>query len=164
MKFPPFRAHPRRHIDRPTGPANPFESYLLVICVAQGFAVTFGIARPPSIEILLPNSLRFLWGVLLLFGGLAAVLGLHWPWDAIDSILIKRVGLIAAGGGTLAYGAALLTLGPVAYIAAAFNVGFALACFMRAIQVTAALHRFRADLSAIRNARVDPVETTEGGG
>lgn len=149
---PHFRENPRRHLDRPAGPPNPFESYLLVICVAQGFAVVFGYTRPASIDALLPPVLRLVWGSLLLIGGIAAVVGLYWPGDALDSILIKRVGLLAAGGGTLAYGVALMTLGPPAFIASLFNLCFTLACYVRAAQVTRALNRFRNEMKIIRNA------------
>lgn len=158
MRFiPAFREYPRRHIDRPTGPPNPFESYLLVICIAQGCAVIFGYARPPSIQAALPGWLRGVWGVLLLIGGLAAVIGLYWPWDALDAILIKRVGLLAAAGGTLAYGVALLSLGSAGFVAAVFNLGFALACLVRASQITRALNKFRSDMQSIREARIAPV-------
>jgi hypothetical protein len=73
-------------------------------------------------------------------------------------VLIKRVGLLAAAGGTLAYGLALAFLGPLGYIAAAYNIGFAVVCLIRAWQVSVALAVYRAHLRPPRRPRAAPDE------
>lgn len=142
---------PLRHIDRPAGPANPFEAFLLIVCILQGLGVLTGTARSAAMTALLPHPMRIAWAVLLLFGGTLAVAGLYWPWDPIDAIFIKRLGLIAAGGGTFAYGVAIITsVGPPGFIVAASNLGFALACADRVYQVSVALQRFRAHVGSAK--------------
>lgn len=142
--------------DRLTGFANPFEGYLLLVCVVQGAAVLFGFASPSSILLALGGLLQVVWALLLLVGGGLAFVGLYWPWNPLDAIYIKRVGLLAAAGGTLAYGVALLLLGPIGVVAAIYNLGFCLACLVRARQVTLVLHGVRRELAAIRAAGSAP--------
>lgn len=153
MKFAELWARlNRERLARYLGPLNPFEAYQLVACIVQGIGVVSGYAKPPSIEILLPNLLRFVWGTLLLLGGVAVVVGLYWRWDPIDGVLIRRIGLIAAGGGTGIYGIALLALGPEGFVAGVFNIAFALACFARVHQIGVAIRQYQRDLQAISHA------------
>jgi hypothetical protein len=142
-------SHSDQHLVRPTGPPNPFEGWVLVVCVLQGVSVLTGITKPNSIDALLPHGLHVMWAVLLLFGGLAAVGGLYWPGNPVDALLIKRIGLFAAGMGTLAYGFALLTIWPTGLIAALANLGLAAACFHRIFQISTALRNYRTGLQMI---------------
>ena len=160
--MPVFRDSPRRHMDRPAGPANPFEAGLLLVCWLQGASVVLGFAQPNSIQESLGPGLRFVWALLLFLGGGAAVIGLWWPWDPIDGVLVKRLGLLAAAGGTLAYGLALAFLGPIGFVAAAYNIGFAIVCLVRAWQVSVALAVYRSHLVNFRDARATPDEGEPG--
>jgi hypothetical protein len=101
--------------------------------------------------------------LLLFFGGGASIIGLWWPWDPIDGVLIKRVGLLAAAGGTLAYGLALAFLGPLGFVAALYNLGFAVVCLIRAWQVSVALAVYRSHLGALREAIRSPIPWTKVG-
>lgn len=130
---------------------NPFESFLLAICALQGWLVLAGIARPSSLQESLGSSLRVAWASMLLFGGITALAGLHWPSDLMTGFEIKRVGLFAAGVATLIYGLALITLGPQGYVVALIQLGFSAACFTRIHQVTRRIRRVRAHLVAARN-------------
>jgi hypothetical protein len=143
---------PRHSRLRPTGPPNPFEVFLLAICAVQGWAVLTHIAEPTSLQALLPPWLRVMWGLLLLAGGVLSVSGLYW-FDQFTGVEIKRVGLLCAAGGTLAYGAALLTIGPTGFVVAATNIAFALACIVRVVQVTRALKAARGRITAMRPPR-----------
>lgn len=142
---------PRSTINRPAGPINPFELYLLAVCAIQGIAVLARIARPTSIETALtpPAGLRIIWAALLIVGGVAGVAGLLWT-DPFTGIEVKRIGLIAAGFGTLAYGVALLAFGPQGWFAAAFNLAFTIACITRTIQVTRRLTAARTQVAQLR--------------
>jgi hypothetical protein len=139
----------RQHLERPLGVPNPFETYLLGACVIQGYAVLSRIAQPQSVQALLPPWLRILWAVLLLIGGALAVSGLYWR-DPLTGIEIKRVGLVAAGGGTCAYGVALMFFGPQGLVAAMTCLAFAVACMVRVRQATKALNRARGRITAMR--------------
>lgn len=134
---------------RPAGPPNPFETFLLAVCAVQGWAVLSHAARPPSVQALMPPWLRVIWGLLLLAGGILSVSGLYWT-NPFTGIEIKRVGLLAAAGGTLAYAVALLTIGTAGILAAATNLGFAIACVVRIWQVTRALEAARGRMTAMR--------------
>lgn len=136
-------------IGRPAGPVNPFELYLLAVCALQGWVVLTNIANPPSVQAVLPPILRILWGSLLLIGGVFSVSGLYW-WHPFTGIEIKRVGLVAAAGGTLTYGIALIFLGPIGYVGAAYNLFFCTACIVRVGQVSRALTHARRRVKAMR--------------
>lgn len=137
---------------RPAGPANPFETLVLAACATSGWAVLSHTAQPTSLQALLPPWLRVAWGILLLVGGLLTVFGLYWRdhWTGIE---IKRVGLVAAATATLAYGTALLTIGPVGFVAAAGNLATGIACIIRVWQVTNALKAARGRMESMRITR-----------
>jgi hypothetical protein len=136
----------------PAGPANPFETLVLAACATSGWAVLSHTAQPTSLQALLPPWLRVVWGALLLVGGVLTVVGLYWR-DHFTGIEIKRVGLIAAAAATLAYGTALLTIGPPGFVAAAGNLATGLACIVRVWQVTHALKAARGRMRDMRAPR-----------
>jgi hypothetical protein len=144
-----FRAAASQKRQRPAGPANPFEVYLLAACIVQGYAVLTKVAQPHSLQDLLPPWLRLMWGALLLIGGVLSVGGLYWI-DPLTGIEVKRVGLVAAGGGTLAYGIALILFGPPGFVGAATCIAFSLACAVRIWQVTRALNQARGRITAMQ--------------
>jgi hypothetical protein len=135
--------------ERPAGDVNPFEVYLLGACVVQGYAVLSHVAEPHSLQDLLPPWLRIMWGALLLIGGALSVGGLYWL-DPFTGIEVKRVGLVCAGGGTFAYGLALVALGPTGFVAAATCIAFTIACVVRVKQVSRALNAARGRITAMR--------------
>lgn len=140
-------------IGRPAGPVNPFELYLLAVCALQGWAVLTHVAQPPSLQLALPPTLRLVWGALLLIGGVFSVSGLYW-WDPFTGIEVKRVGLISAAAGTLAYAVAVISYaGSMGFLGAAYNVFFAAACIVRVRQVTRALKAARGRVEAMRVPR-----------
>jgi hypothetical protein len=145
---------PYRYVDRITGYPNPFETYMLLAAVVQGCAVASGYARSPSIEIALDGRpiLRWVWAALLAAGGMIALAGLYWRGDPFNGVEIKRAGLIMVGFGAVIYGAAALLVGPTGTVAGLSAVGFAVACFDRAWQVTDLLRRARAQIQRIQGA------------
>lgn len=138
-------------VARPAGPVNPFEAFLLAICAVQGWAILSRTAQPPSLLALLPPGLRIVEGVLLLAGGVLSVSGLYWL-NPLTGIEIKRVGLVCAGGATLAYGVAILVVNPVGgFVVAVTNLGFAAACAVRIWQVSRALRSARGRIRGMRD-------------
>lgn len=128
---------------RPAGPANPFEGFLLFVCVIQGFLVLTGAAKPTSMLALLPNGFRLMWAGLLFFGGLIALSGLYWPGNPFTGVEVKRVGLLACAFPTLAYSLVLFSLGSAAFVVGTQSLLFAVACFWRIHQVSQALRAAR---------------------
>lgn len=122
---------------------------MFTACLFQGITLLTGAARPASIEAALPPSVRMLWAVLLVVGGTLVLAGLYWP-NAITGIEIKRPGLIACGGASLAYSAALLSLGAPGLAAAIWTCSFGLACLVRWRQLTRRVRQLRRDLVEAR--------------
>lgn len=137
--------------DRPMGDPNPFEAYLLGVCALQGWSVLAGAASPNALYSLLNPGLRLAWGLLLVVGGVASVVGLYWPRNPITGIEIKRVGLIATGTASLAYGIALFMFGPQGYVAGSLSLAFAVACATRVVQVTRRIRGNRRRIVAARD-------------
>lgn len=141
----------RERPPRPAGDPNPFEAYLLAVCALQGWSVLMGAASPRALYAVLTPGLRVAWGVVLVVGGIASIVGLYWPRNPTTGIEIKRVGLVATGTASLAYGVALLLFGPQGYVAALLSLAFALACATRVIQVTRRIRGTRRRIVAARD-------------
>lgn len=138
-------------VDRPAGPPNPFEASLLLACIVVGFTAVIGYTQPASFEDALPPWGQRVWGALMLLGGLAAVAGLFWPWDPVDGVLIKRVGLATLCPALIAYGMAGLLTEPASRgVAAAFAVALGIACAVRVRQVTLAIRGLHGQLRGLR--------------
>lgn len=110
-----------------------------------------GAASPRALYAVLTPGLRVAWGVVLVVGGIASIVGLYWPRNPTTGIEIKRVGLVATGTASLAYGVALLLFGPQGYVAALLSLAFALACATRVIQVTRRIRGTRRRIVAARD-------------
>jgi hypothetical protein len=138
-------------VDRPAGPPNPFEAFLLVACIAVGALAVAGYAQPGAFENVLPPWWLRIWGALMLVGGCGAVAGLLWPWDPVDGVLIKRVGLVTLCPLLIAYGVAGLLTDPSArFVASAFAIALGVACAVRVRQVTLAVRGLHGQLRGLR--------------
>lgn len=141
----------RQHLDRPAGPPNPFEAFLLIAAMIQGVAAIARFSQPVAFEAVFPPWVREAWGCILFLGGVASVAGLYWPWDPVDGVLIKRVGLVALAGVTIAYGVAGLFSAPARlFVGSTFNIAFGIACIVRVRQVSDAIRDLRAELRGLR--------------
>jgi hypothetical protein len=112
---------------------HPLVVFLLGLCVINGMA---HLATRPSTVPHAPGWVNVAWYVLLIAGGVIALVGAHLR-DAITGVLVVRAGLLPLGAGAYAYalvtghrGAAADLLGAV--IIAAFGV----AAHWRAVQIT----------------------------
>lgn len=158
-----FAFHPSgrlERMDRITGYPNPFETYLLIASLAQGIVLALGLGRSPALEVALGalGWLRWIWAGLLGIGGLAALTGLYWPGDPFTAVETKRVGLVMTGFGGLIYAVALGLIGERGLVASLSAFALAVACFVRAYQVTRLLKR--AELTVAR-CRAD-LESADG--
>lgn len=127
---------------------------MFAIALLQGLLVLTGAARPTSMIEALPPLIRYTWATLLCMGGAVALAGLYWPLDPFTGVEVKRVGMIAAGFGTLAYGVALLlAYGSTGLLAAGSNLAFTAACLTRVVQVSRGLPAARIRMSRVKNER-----------
>jgi hypothetical protein len=99
----------RHHPPRLTDPPNRIVTALLGYAVFSGSLFLAGFSKPASIDESLSPAMRLLWAACLIGGGLAALTGQYW-WGrrVFTGARLKRGGLRVAGGGMLAYGAAVL--------------------------------------------------------
>lgn len=136
--------------DRPTtldSGRNPFELFVLGFSLLVGLPLLWGAPTPGSTTELLGPSLARVWGVILVFGCLTALVGVWWTWCAWagrfwprwrpragTGLLVEQVGLVAVGVGDVIYAIAVsgIAQNRRPLIAAAIVGGFGLACFARA--------------------------------
>lgn len=130
------RDRTRHRIDRPAGPANPYEAWIFAACILSGLATLARIARPSAIEEAVPPAFRLAWAGLLTAGAGAALLGLYWPGNPFTGVYLKRAGIIALAGALLAYGAALFTLGHAGVVSSLLTLGLGCASLVRVQQIT----------------------------
>lgn len=146
-----------RPVSHLTGPPNPFEAFLFMACVFQGANTLLGGVRPNSIANALSGQLPIAWAALIAVGGVLTLAGLYWRGDVFVGAELKRVGFTAAGGGTLVYGLALLTIGPTGTTAAIPNLAFTCACAVRWWQVGRAIAHEKDKTKRVLAALSDPV-------
>lgn len=124
-----------------SGLASPFEQFFLVLGVVYGLPMVFGAPAPQATEHLLSPLLVHVWATFLAGGCLTALIGTHWEQLGHlanrrtrndTSLLLERLGLVAAGVGTLIYAIGLVLIGFPGFLAFAYG----LACFWRAGQIT----------------------------
>jgi hypothetical protein len=139
-----YSAHlDRPRIDRPLGPANPYEAWVFVVCFLAGAATLVGAALPSSLDDAVTSGFRWLWAALLAAGAAAALAGLYWPGDQFTAMYVKRAGILALAGALLAYGVALFALGRSGVVVGLETVGLAVASLHRVRQITIAAARAR---------------------
>lgn len=131
-------------------PADPRVVFILALCVISGVPLAIGHATPGSIDAKLNHVWVIIWGVMLVFGSLATLIGIL-KLDA-DGILLEQIGSVAVGGASIMYGAVILaTITWQGTVPSLVFVAFGLACFWRWGQLQALIHQARrtaADLPA----------------
>jgi hypothetical protein len=133
----------RHRIDRPAGPPNPFEFYLLLYAAAAGTATVLGLASPRTIDVAVSPGFRYVWACLLTAGCYLSLAGMYWPGDRYTGLFVKRSGLLAVAGAELGYGIALAALGKPGVVVALLNLGFGTAAVARVWQITKAVAKDR---------------------
>lgn len=143
-----FRGRDRdqHRIDRPAGPANPYEGWVFAVSVVVGCATLVRLAQPASLDAVTSPALRWVWAVLMTAGGAAAFAGLYWPGNPFMGVYVKRAGIIAMAGALLAYGVAILALGRSGIVVGLVLLALAAASVQRTVQITRDVAAARARL------------------
>lgn len=129
------RTRPR--LDRPTGPANPYETWVFAASVLAGLLSLTPVATPVSLDEAGWPGFQVAWGIIHTFAGAAALTGLYWPGQPVTAIYVKRAGILGLAGTFMTYAVALLTVtGPTGVVVGLEMLGLAVACLVRAIQVS----------------------------
>lgn len=86
---------------------HPFQIFTLWLCVAVGVPLLLGKVEANSINATMAPGARTIWASLLAGGAVIALLGMIWR-NRATGLVIEQVGLVATGGATLVYAAAIL--------------------------------------------------------
>lgn len=144
-----------RRPPRLTDPPNEIVTALLGYAVVSGVLYLAGVFDPRSIDVTLPPALRLLWAGCLILGGSAALAGQYWLGRVFTGARVKRGGLRVAGGGLVAYGAAVLLVNGIAAggQAGGTQLVFGLSFLARAHRVSVLLRRAQPQAEAIDRDR-----------
>lgn len=124
-------------VDRPAGPANPFEAWCFGVSILAGVLATTPYATPVSLDYATWSGFQVVWGSIHAIAATTALFGLYWPGNPITGIYVKRAGMVGLGGTLAAYSVALLTVAGAAGVVVGIElVGLSVACFVRSWQVT----------------------------
>ena len=93
---------------------HPLVSFLLGLCVMNGFVqIAFG-ARPGSIQDQLDPAMQVVWSLFLLCGALLALIGIWWRGDNLKVALeIESLGMTSLAVAGVVYAIAIILIAPV---------------------------------------------------
>lgn len=130
-----------RPIDPLVASRHPFETYLLALSAVSGIPLLFGEPTSGTIDDALPPAMVLLWGSMLVFGSIIALVGLYWRGLSTTGLVLERAGLVGVGGASLIYSTAiLLTVGLEGLFSGCIISAFGLACFTQARRISFRLH------------------------
>lgn len=110
-------------------PRNPLAIYLLGLAVLSGFITAFGPSASDAVGRAVSESMQRLWGVLLVLGPGATLVGIYWQGQIRDGLLIKRWGMLATAlAAAMFSGVVLGTLGVGGILTGGIIAGFGVAC------------------------------------
>jgi hypothetical protein len=109
---------------------NAFHVFLFGVAALNGFMLALGIPTSSAIDAQLQSFGLRVYGVILLLGAGLVLLGMYWPKEARDGLLIKRVGYVALSVVTFIYSAAVAITqpGPGGFLAGSITFVFSCIC------------------------------------
>lgn len=112
---------------------EPFEIFLALLCLLAGIPLLLGAPEPESLNRLLAPAVVKLWGIMLVIGSGAVLVGLvpRMRWVQIK-------GLQLLGLAALVYAIAVLALGTRGRLPGLITLAFALACLAKSFMSTTA--------------------------
>lgn len=122
---------------------HPFQTYLLLLALTAGIPQLISDRSDAHAHVTrdLPHWLILAWGVMLVLGAAAALLGSFWPGDRVDGLTMERIGLLFVGGAGVVYAVLILYyVRPPTYLSALLTLGFGLACLRRSHDCAKIMH------------------------
>lgn len=115
---------------------HPFELFTLYLAFLVALPTVLGVlAEPGSIREIMPAWMSWGWSAILLVGSATAIAGIYWR-ERVTGLILEQLGLAGTGLGAFAYTIAVLYVaGDDGAFAAAFCLGFAVACTRRYFQI-----------------------------
>jgi hypothetical protein len=154
-----LEAH-KTSLDRPTGPANPYETWVFGASILAGLLSLTPYASPVSLDEATWPGFQFTWGLIHATAGTVALVGLYWPGQPIRAIYVKRAGILGLAGTFSTYGIALLTVtGPTGVVVGIELLSLGVACLVRAVQISRIAARVLA-----RSRAMDAHDEAQGNG
>jgi hypothetical protein len=139
---------------------HPLVIFLLALCVLSGVV---NLATNPPTAPHVPGWVNASWYILLILGGVAALVGAYLR-DAITGVLVVRAGLLPLGAGAYAYALAVGYHGTaVDLLGAAVVAIFGLAAHWRAAQITLHVRAVRRAAQAGLQAEPQAGTQVDGG-
>lgn len=122
-------------------PRDPLAVFLLALALFSGLGFVFGKPTSNSLEASLPHWATVLWGLMLTIGSLASLVGMYWPGDIRDGLLIKRIGMAALASSAVVYAISIwITFGATALLPGTLAFFFGYACYLRYRRINQAIN------------------------
>lgn len=122
-----------------------FEFFMAFLCMLSGAPMALGGPRPNSIEKILPPTLRVIWGLMLLFGGVLVIIGLSLrkrdpsTKRVLVGIRVEGAGLLPLAAGAFTFSLVIpVSAGWAGAFASGTYLAFGLACLGRAAEIKVA--------------------------
>lgn len=129
-----------------TGRRRPHEQAFSVAGVALGVFYLYQPGRRPRAveQLLVDERLVAVWAIVMLLGGVAALLGCYWPGDALDPALYgEQGGQLLQAGAALVWAAGALVVGGAAAVGGLVFGTWSAACLWRALQIHRDIRQMR---------------------
>jgi hypothetical protein len=109
---------------------NAFHVFLFAVAAMNGVLLLVGVPTSGAIDVELNENWQRAYGGVLAIGALCVLVGMYWPADARDGLLVKRFGYVALCVATLVYSVAVFVTqpGPRGILAASVTVAFSAIC------------------------------------
>lgn len=127
-------------------PADPRVVFILALSVFSGITALALEAAPASLEDVLPRWGVITWGVLLVLGSAAALIGMIF--DNINGIVTEQIGSVAIAATTIFYSAlAFYVIGIDALQTVGVILAWGLSCGLRWFQLQSLInHAYRSKI------------------
>lgn len=120
-----------------TGRHQPHEVLLLVFSILGGLAFLLGADAPSTLERALPAAVVTTWRWSLLVSGTLGLVGCYWRGYVVTGLLIERGAMLMAAATGLLYIVALFSVAGLAAVGAGiYTTAYAVACIIRAGQIS----------------------------
>lgn len=89
-------------------PRDPFRVFLIAWAAVSGCFLAAGVKVSDTLHRQLVTPVERLYGLLLGLSALMVLVGMFWPWDARDGLILKGSGYLGLAAATAVFGLATL--------------------------------------------------------